>query len=375
MIKRYAIVLILLILGCVLPLNAKPLISIDLPYDTVIGLEIAPGFSYSKELEKKARKGDIRAMINLADNYFIGNGVHKNAKEAAEIYEKVTKIKELDSPKLEEAYRKWARCYYDWEGVEKNHNKILKIYEKGLKSGILPIGRTLLKIYESGASDSPKYNAAITRAKLVELGDITYLPRVIKACITGDDGIQPNPDAALSYIKHLKNTPDSRESMNEIIRIGRNKAGSLSRGSMNSSLPLYEIAWRRCYIDDTDIKASIKKEYENFTANGIQANLYSKCDSKSIFFNLKDAVILVILFGAPDDYAEKLSHGYGEDNQKLLTDLWNLWLEYDPSGMINYAKIKGLDIFPELKDILRAYIYTPEGKVYKNTVESILRSK
>ncbi|MDE6207270.1 MAG: sel1 repeat family protein [Muribaculaceae bacterium] len=368
---------IALVLLCFTAASASNVIT--LPYDSVIGVDMTPRVPYSKELAKVAGKGDARAMIDLGDCYFTGAGVKQDAKKAAEFYEKVTKQKNVDPQLAEEAYRKEARCYFDWDGVEKDHRKLVKIYEKAVKEKNRSIAHTLLDIYLSGYSDKPNYNAFRMMLTLAD-EEPEYLPYVIVGYITGDAGVAIDGDAASKYIEVLRQTPLLYdEVMPEIVKIGHRKAGKLKR---SDNMTMYKSTTDKILdnlIGDerTEAIEEMDREYAKFSAEGIHAKLYQELYSSHPV--IKSKAIMVILFGDPavcvKDMNRFTRRGEREKYEGLIKEFYDLWLEYAPESLLNYVQQKGFDELPGMKDTLRAFIYTPEGKKYKNEVESILRSR
>ncbi len=82
---------------------------------------------YSKELEKKAKSGDVAAMLAVGDAYAKGDGVAKDAKKAEEWYKKAEK------EKCDEAYIGHAKLYTSWDGIKKDPEKYMKILDSGVK--------------------------------------------------------------------------------------------------------------------------------------------------------------------------------------------------------------------------------------------------
>lgn len=108
--------------------------------------------SYSKDLEKKAKKGDIASQLAVGDAYFRGDGVDIDKAKAAKWYYKAVEGKcdeakerlyKFYSKELEQLAKKGdtqalfelGKDYYEGDGVEKNANKAAKYLKNAMKNG------------------------------------------------------------------------------------------------------------------------------------------------------------------------------------------------------------------------------------------------
>lgn len=108
--------------------------------------------TWSKELEKKAKNGDIASQLAVGDAYFSGNGVDVDKAKAAKWYYKAVEGKSEEakdrlykfySKELEQLAKKGdtqalfelGKDYYEGDGVEKNANKAAKYLKKAMKNG------------------------------------------------------------------------------------------------------------------------------------------------------------------------------------------------------------------------------------------------
>ena len=76
-----------------------------------------------KDLEKKAKKGDMGAKMLLAECYFEGVGVDKNEKKAFKL------MKEASKENHDAIYR-MAQCYAMGIGVKKNYAKAVELFKQ-----------------------------------------------------------------------------------------------------------------------------------------------------------------------------------------------------------------------------------------------------
>lgn len=80
---------------------------------------------YSKELENKAKNGDIEAMVTVGEAYLMGNGVKKSPKDAEKWLKMAAKNKSV------KAYNRLVDAYQSWDLIEKDVNKAKKWAQKG----------------------------------------------------------------------------------------------------------------------------------------------------------------------------------------------------------------------------------------------------
>ena len=97
---------------------------------------------YSKELEKKAKGGDVEAMLAVGDAYAKGDGVAKDAKKAEEWYKKAEK------EKCDDAYIHHANLYTSWDGIEKNPEKYKKLLDNGVKKKMPKTALERARLYQ-----------------------------------------------------------------------------------------------------------------------------------------------------------------------------------------------------------------------------------
>lgn len=107
--------------------------------------------TWSKDLEKAAKKGDVASQIAVGNAYFNGDGVDANKAKAAQWYYKATLANSAEakeklclfySKELEklaktdnEALYHLGACYFEGNGIEKNVKKGLKLLNEARLNG------------------------------------------------------------------------------------------------------------------------------------------------------------------------------------------------------------------------------------------------
>lgn len=161
-----------------------------------------------RRLEKKADKGDLNAVMLVADCYY--NGRVWDDFEVAIDYEKAVKYWEQAADLGNDfAMVKSGECYEYGRGVEQDYKRAVEYYEKASDLGNAEAMSNLGFCYKNGNGVTQDYAKAVEYyKKAADLGD-TGAMRCLGVCYQNGNGVTQDCEKAVEYFEKAADLGDA----------------------------------------------------------------------------------------------------------------------------------------------------------------------